>query len=467
MALTDVQIADLRRKGLGYLVDELDARAASINVWFLIWAAVLVFFMQTGFAMLCAGLVRSKNTKNILLKNILDACAGSLGFWVVGYAFAYGEANGGNPFIGDSGFLLLGFSGADHASWLFQFAFAATAATIVSGAVAERTKMAAYLGYSAFLTAFVYPVVVHWVWSSAGWLSAFNSSPLLGVGMVDFAGSGVVHMVGGLSALVGAKVVGPRIGRYTVDGELVDIPGHSATLQALGTLILWVGWYGFNPGSALAIIGVEEVVARAAVTTTVSAAAGAVGALIIIKFSTHNFDLGQTLNGALAGLVSITASCSVVEPYAAVVIGLVGSVVYIGWSEFVKRVLKIDDVVDASAVHYACGAWGVIATGLFATQPAFSAAYGVPPDTPIYGAFYGGGGQMLGTAVIGVLVISAWVGGIMLPFFYALKFGDFLRTAAEEEEIGMDISKHGGSAYPDQMPSVQNGQQGIAVVKAP
>lgn len=213
------------------------------NAMWLIVVAVLVFFMQTGFAMLCAGLVRAKNTKNILLKNVLDACVGALGFWSVGYAFSYGAADGGNPFIGNTYFFLTNFEGQDtYQSWLFQFAFAATAATIVSGAVAERTKMAAYLMYSFFLTGFVYPVVVHWVWSSAGWLSAFNASPLLGSGLVDFAGCGVVHMVGGISALCGAFVCGPRLGRYDADGKLVEIPGHSSTLQALGTFILWVGW---------------------------------------------------------------------------------------------------------------------------------------------------------------------------------------------------------------------------------
>jgi len=370
----------------------------------------------------------------------------------VGYALAYGEANGGNPFIGNTYFFLTNFSDQTYEGFLFQFAFAATAATIVSGAVAERTKMAAYMCYSFGLTAFVYPVVVHWVWSSAGWLSAFNAAPLLGTGMIDFAGCGVVHMVGGLSALIGAAVVGPRLGRYDLDGNVIDIPGHSSTLAALGTLILWVGWYGFNPGSTLSISnGLGAVAGKAAVTTTLSAAAGAVACLAIFKGLTHAFDLGQTLNGALAGLVSITAGCSVMDPWAAVVTGIIGAFVYTGWSEFVKKVLKVDDVVDASAVHFACGAWGLIAAAFFCTKENYEAAYGVASPT-YYGAFYapvGQGHQMFANAIIGILVITAWIGGLMTPFFFALKASGLLRTPPEEEELGMDVSKHGGSAYPD------------------
>jgi len=456
MGLTDEQITKLKDADLGFLVDEIAQTQADSDAMWLIVASVLVFFMQTGFAMLCAGLVRAKNTKNILLKNVLDACAGALGFWSIGYALAYGEADGGNPFIGNTHFFMTNWSGQSYQGWLFQFAFAATAATIVSGAVAERTKMAAYLGYSFVLTAFVYPVVVHWVWATAGWLSAFNAAPLLGTGMIDFAGCGVVHMTGGISALLGAYVVGPRIGRYDADGRLVEIPGHSSTLQALGTFILWVGWYGFNPGSTLAITGLGDVAGRAAVTTTLSAAGGAVSCLAIYKASSHAFDLGQTLNGALAGLVSITAGCSVVEPYAAVIIGLIGALVYTGWSEFVKRKLKIDDVVDASAVHFACGAWGLLAAALFATKENYASAYGI--DEPeFYGAFYaptGKGHQMFVNAIIGIVVITAWVTALMLPFFYAMNMAGLLRSPPEEEEAGMDVSKHGGSAYPDYVVSV-------------
>jgi len=451
MGLTAKQLEILDKAGVSFIADEFAATQADADGMWLILASVLVFFMQTGFAMLCAGLVRAKNTKNILLKNVLDACAGALGFWSVGYALAYGEAGGGNPYIGNTYFFMTNWEGQSYQGWLFQFAFAATAATIVSGAVAERTKMAAYLCYSFALTAFVYPVVVHWVWSSAGWLSAFNAKPLFGTGLIDFAGCGVVHMTGGISALIGAKIVGPRIGRYDADGKLIDIPGHSSTLQALGTFILWVGWYGFNPGSTLAITGLSDVAGKTAVTTTLSAAAGAVACLGIFKMSTHAFDLNQTLNGALAGLVSITAGCSVVEPYAAVIIGAIGAAVYTAWAEFVKRKLRIDDVVDASAVHYACGMWGLIAASFFATKENFEAAYGIN-DPQYYGAFYaptGQGHQMFVNALIGIICISAWVTAIMTPFFIFMNYSGMLRSPPEEEEAGMDISKHGGSAYPD------------------
>mmetsp|Transcript_15769 Transcript_15769/g.42380 ORF Transcript_15769/g.42380 Transcript_15769/m.42380 type:complete len:464 (-) Transcript_15769:387-1778(-) len=451
MGLTDAQIETLNKANLGFLVTEIQQTQHDADAQWLLYASALVFFMQTGFAMLCAGLVRAKNTKNILLKNVLDACAGALGFWSLGYAFAYGEADGGNPFIGNTHFFMTNWAGQTYQGWLFQFAFAATAATIVSGAVAERTKMAAYLCYSFALTAFIYPVVAHWVWASAGWISAFNANPLLGTGVIDFAGCGVVHMVGGVAALSGAWVVGPRLGRYDPEGNLIEIPGHSATLQALGTFILWVGWYGFNPGSTLAITGLGDVAGKTAVTTTLSAASGAVACLGIFKMSTHAFDLNQTLNGALAGLVSITAGCSVVEPYAAVIIGAIGALVYTGWAEFVKRKLRIDDVVDASAVHFACGAWGLLAAALFATKENYEAAYGVP-NPQYYGAFYapvGNGHQMFVCAIIAIFVITAWVAGLMIPFFYALKFANLLRSPPEEEEAGMDVSKHGGSAYPD------------------
>jgi Amt family ammonium transporter len=259
-------------------------------------------------------------------------------------------------------------------------------------------------------------------------------------------------MVGGISAICGAYVCGPRLGRYDANNQLVEMPGHSSTLQALGTFILWVGWYGFNPGSTLAITGgLGGVAGKCACTTTLAAAAGALGCLTIYKVSSRTFDLGQTLNGVLAGLVSITAGCSVVEPYAAVIIGLIGSLVYKGVSELVKRVLKIDDVVDAFAVHCGGGMWGVIAASLFATQENYMAAYGVDETAP-YGAFYaptGKGHQMFGCAIVGILAIWAWVGCLMLPFFAAVHSAGWLRSTPEEEEAGMDVSKHGGSAYPD------------------
>lgn len=453
--LSSDQAAALRAKDLGFVVDALQQVEDDANTHWLLQCAALVFFMQAGFAMLTAGCVRTKNTKYILLKNLLDACAAALSFWFIGYALAYGGPPDGNPFIGTSGFLLLeGFAkGTDYALWFYQFAFAATAATIVSGAVAERTQMAAYILYSTFITAFVYPVVVHWVWASTGWLSVQNSEPLFGAGFADFAGSAVVHVVGGLCALIGAAVVGPRIGRYTQQGELVDIPGHSTTLQALGTFILWVGWYGFNPGSTLAISGLSLVAARAAVNTTISAASAAVTNIFVIKVTTSNFDLAQALNGTLAGLVSITAGCALVETYAAFAIGAIGSVVYVGFSELTKHRLQIDDVVDAAAVHFACGVWGAISTSWFATQELVADAFG-KADVTFFGAFYapvGRGHQMFLAAIVAIVAIVAWVAVLMVPFFFAVKMAGLLRVHADEEETGMDVSKHDGTPY---MPNV-------------
>jgi len=452
MGLTDAQIETLNKANLGFLVTEIQQTQHDADAQWLLYASALVFFMQTGFAMLCAGLVRAKNTKNILLKNVLDACAGALGFWSLGYGFAYGVSNGGNPFIGNDSFFLYDFQSGKYGLefWFFQFAFAATGATIVSGAVAERTRMSAYLGYSTVLTMFVYPVVVHWQWSSQGWLSPFRTpgTPFLGVGMIDFAGCGAVHMVGGLSALLGAFFVGPRLGRFDAEGNVIDIPGHSATLQALGTFILWVGWYGFNPGSALGIIGLGKVVSLAAATTTIAAAAGAITNLALAKLILHNLDLLHTLNGALAGLVSITAGCATVDPWSAVPIGMVGACVYTAWASFVRNILKVDDVVDASAVHFACGAWGLISAALFSRQSHVQEAYG---QSQYYGAFFGGGGELLACAVVGILSIIGWVVAIMAPFFLLLKQLNMLRSPPEHEEVGLDVSKHGGEAYPDYM----------------
>merc|ERR1719324_147056 len=246
MVLTDDEIQQVAA------IVSAQGSAGSVDAFYLLYAGALVFLMQAGFAMLCAGSVRMKNAKNIMLKNVLDACVGAIGFWATGYGVAYGSKPG-NWFCGTHFFFLNGIEHLDsYHSWMFQFAFAATAATIVSGAVAERCQMAAYAGYSALLTMWVYPVVVHWIWSSDGWLSAFHSDPMLGIGVVDFAGCGVVHMVGGAAALAGAKVLGPRIGRFEAS-KVNPMPGHNASLVVLGTFILWFGWYGFNPGSTLGI----------------------------------------------------------------------------------------------------------------------------------------------------------------------------------------------------------------------
>lgn len=422
----------------------MEGRSA-LDTLYLLFGTALVFLMQAGFALLEAGSVRAKNTKNILLKNTLDACLGAILWWACGYAFAFekgGEFIGGKDY--DAYFLANTDSNTADAEpyiwWLFQWAFAAAAATIVSGAVAERCNFAAYLVYTTVITGFIYPVVVHWGWSGEGWFSTeFGDN-----GFVDFAGSGIVHMVGGAAALMGAIFLGPRYGRFREDtGEIVDMPGHSTVLAALGTFILWFGWYGFNPVSTLAFGGMA-VAEKAAVTTTIAAAAGGVTTLATSVAMGNPLDVGPALNGILAGLVSITASCSVVEPYAAAIIGVIGGLVYYGSSKMLLM-MKIDDPLDASPVHFFCGAWGVISCGLFATQYNLAAAFGINNDE--YGLFYGGGGKQLGIQLVGVVTFAAWTCSTSGLMFFVLKTIGMLRVPESEELAGLDESHHGGGAY--------------------
>jgi Amt family ammonium transporter len=423
----------------------------NIDVFYSLFCGAAIFLMQCGFAMLCAGSVRQKNVKNIMLKNLLDACGGALGYYAVGFGVAYEDG----AFLGTSGgrFFLSNYD--NYIDFFFQFTFAATAATIVAGTVAERCKMVAYLCYSLMLTGFVYPVVVHAIWNSAGFLSSFNDDPFLGVGMIDFAGSGVVHMTGGATALIAAIVLGPRIGRfYDEDGNPLDKPGefapHSVSLQVLGTFILWFGWYGFNPGSTLNIStpGYGDIAALAAVTTTLAAAAGAVSSMFfdtLLGFlgeGEAEYDLTMAMNGCLGGLVAITAGCSTVEPWAAIIIGLIGGVVYVLASKLLIK-LKIDDAVDAIPVHFFNGMWGCIATGLFASRRYVTMTY---KDTYSPGLFYGSG-SLLACEICGILFIIAWVAAIMTPFFFALNMLGMFRVDPIEEKVGLDISHHKGAAY--------------------
>merc|ERR1712032_985586 len=383
---------------------------------------------------------------------MLDACGGAIGFWSIGYALAYGE---GGRFVGAGGNKYIG--------WFFQFTFAATAATIVAGTVAERCKMSAYLAYSLMLTAFVYPVVVHAIWSNDGFLSAFNENKLRDVGMIDFAGSGVVHMCGGTTALVAAIILGPRKGRfYDEDGNSLPKPvsfaPHSVSLQVLGTFILWVGWYGFNPGSTLGIDGYGDVAALCAVTTTLSAACGCVSSMFtdtvigMIRTGEAEYDLSNAMNGALGGLVGITANCSVVTPWAACVIGLVSGWVYLGASNLLVK-LKVDDAVDAIPVHFFCGIWGCIATGLFAEPSRLVKAYGVADGDDLHAGWFYSWGRQSGDAnlllceFLGILFIIAWCVAIMYPFFFTLNMFGMFRVDPLDEEVGLDISHHKGSAY--------------------
>jgi Amt family ammonium transporter len=432
--------------------EEFDAAAAVEDLtagldqaWLMI-AAFLVFFMQLGFAMVEGGFVRAKNTTNILMKNVLDACIGGIVFFAVGFGLAYGVDSGGdaNKLFGWGNFFLEDFD--SYAFWIFQFAFAATAATIVSGSMAERTKFSAYLIYTTFISALIYPVVVHWAWDGNGWLAnAFLSEDAIGAnGYMDFAGSGVVHMVGGVAGLAGAIIVGPRIGRF-VDGKPRNIPGHSMMMGTIGMFVLWVGWYGFNPGSTLALSGgFAALAAKVAVTTTLAACAGAVTATLFSKARHGLFDYGFTINGILGGLVAITAGCAVVDPWAAIVIGAVGALVVMGFAELLER-LQIDDPVGAAPVHLGAGLWGVLAVGLFATNDGITAAFTGPTEQ--YGLLVGGGIEQLGIQALGAGAIVAWAGGMSAALFLAIKYTVGLRVDEHEELEGLDIGEHGQPAY--------------------
>ncbi|MBN1152374.1 MAG: ammonium transporter [Dehalococcoidia bacterium] len=407
-------------------------------VW-IILASALVFIMQGGFAMLTAGLCRAKNVVNLMMKNLMDFAIGSLAFFAVGYALMFGASKGG--LFGTTGWFLAGeeYDVGRYLLFLFQVMFAATAATIVAGAVAERLKVRAYFLYSIAICALIYPVYGHWVWGG-GWLSTLP----FGVGHVDFAGSGVVHAVGGFMGLAGALVLGPRIGKYDKTGKAHAIPGHSMTLAALGVFILWFGWYGFNAGSTLSALELRSAVI--AVNTTLAASAGAVSSLIVIYQITKRLDVGMALNGAIAGLVGITAACAWVEAWAAVVIGgIAGAIVVVGVLFLDK--IRVDDPVGAVSVHGLNGIWGLLAVGLFA-----DGTYGLyTTEGPmVVGLFYGGGVEQLLAQAIGVVVAVAWafLAGLALFKLLDVVLGG-IRVPPQEEIEGLDIGEHGGKAYPN------------------
>ena len=411
-----------------------DAKYMADTLWVLV-AAFLVFFMQAGFAMVEAGFTRAKNAVNILMKNLMDFSLGSIAYWAIGFAIMFGT---GNLFMGTSGwfvptdttaFASLEWSSVPtHAAWLFQLVFAATAATIVSGAMAERTQFKSYLIYSVFITGIIYPVVGHWIWGG-GWLASF------GAGMLDFAGSTVVHSTGGWLALTGAIVLGPRIGKYDGEGKPRPIAGHNLPLAALGVFILWLGWFGFNPGSQMGADAAP--ISHIAVTTNLAAAAGAITAMITAWIFLGKPDAGMSLNGALAGLVAITAGCAFVSPRSAAIIGAIGGVVVVLSVLLLER-LKIDDPVGAISVHGTCGALGTILLGFFHEL-----------GEPALGVFYGGGFGFLWAQIVGVLAVFVWCLIAGFALFYGIKAVTGLRVTEEEEQAGLDYEEHGASAYPD------------------
>lgn len=405
---------------------------SSVDTIWVLLGAVLVFFMQAGFAMVETGFTRAKNAGNIIMKNLMDFAIGTIVFWIIGFGLMFGTDSLG--LIGSPDFLVQGDYSSTiptFAFLIFQTVFCATAATIVSGAMAERTKFKSYLLYSAVISAVVYPVSGHWIWGG-GWLSQ--------LGFHDFAGSTAVHMVGGVAALVGAKILGPRIGKYDKNGKSKVIQGHSLTLGALGVFILWFCWFGFNGGSTLSATGDDTLLSmgKIFVTTNLAAAVSTTAVMIITWVRYKKPDVSMTLNGSLAGLVAITAGCDVVTPVGAFFIGLIAAVIVVFGTEFVDKVLKIDDPVGAIGVHALCGASGTILVGLFSESE---------------GLLYGNGAHALGIQTLGVLAVIAWVVVTMTIVFKVIKATVGLRVSEHEEIVGLDIEEHGlVSSYADFMP---------------
>ncbi|MBW7995072.1 MAG: ammonium transporter [Candidatus Glassbacteria bacterium] len=412
--------------GLVYAADNGPTVAELVRgintVWVLV-AAFLVFFMQAGFGMLEAGFTRAKNAANILTKNMMDFSMASLAYWMVGFGLMYGAGNG---LLGTDQFFLIGSPAETagvptYAFWLFQAVFTAAAATIVAGAMAERTKFKTYMIYSFIISALIYPIVGHWIWGG-GWLSE--------LGFQDFAGSTVVHSVGGFAAMAGAIVLGPRLGKYNPDGSANVIPGHNIPLAALGCLILWFGWFGFNPGSSLS--GMDaHLIAKVAVNTNLSASAGCVATTLLVWWRYGKPDLSMSINGALAGLVAITAPCAVVSPASSVLIGFLAAPVVTFGVSFLDRI-HVDDPVGAIPVHGMCGAWGTVALGLFHESD---------------GLFFGGGFKLVGVQALGSLTVILFTLVSMYIIFKLLAATVGLRVSQQEEIRGLDIGEHGMESY--------------------
>ncbi|MGL1894167.1 MAG: ammonium transporter [Spirochaetaceae bacterium] len=406
--------------------ESIELLTSSMDMIWLVIAAALVFFMQAGFALVEIGLTRPKNAGNIIMKNLMDFAGGALIFWAVGWAIMYGTSYGGfasNTFLQSEDSTVL-------RDWIFQVVFAATAATIVSGAMAERTKFNAYLIYSVVISGLIYPF-----FGSLTWGGGF----LAEMGFHDFAGSTIVHSIGGWAALMGAIILGPRIGKYIKkDGKIQvkSIPGSNLPLAALGVFILWFGWFGFNCGSTLS--GTDTSIAHIAITTTLAASAGAIAAMFTMWITMGKPDVSMSLNGALAGLVGITAGTYAVTPGAAIIIGLLAGIIVVFSVNFFDKVLHIDDPVGAISVHGVCGAFGTIAVGLFANRP----------EDGLVGLFYGGGWNLLGVQALGVVIAFLWVTLTAGALFLIIKLTMGLRVKPEEEIRGLDMEEHGTESYP-------------------
>ncbi len=408
---------------------DITALGAAVDTGWILLGAALVFFMQAGFAMVETGFTRAKNAGNIIMKNLMDFCLGTPIFWFFGYGLMFA---GSSALIG--GLDLFTTADGDWATLIFQTVFCATAATIVSGAMAERTKFSAYCIYSMVISAVIYPISGHWIWGG-GWLQQ--------LGFHDFAGSAAVHMVGGTAAFIGAMILGPRIGKYGKDGKARAIPGHSLTLGALGVFILWFCWFGFNGCSTVALTGgMDQVAARVFVTTNLAAAVATVTVMCITWIRYKKPDVSMTLNGSLAGLVAVTAGCDVITPVGAAIVGIVAGFVVVFGIEFIDQKLKVDDPVGAVGVHGLCGATGTLLTGLLAVYDG--------TEVTKRGLFYGGGFELFGIQVLGVITVIAWVAITMTVVFLIIKKTIGLRVTPEEEMSGLDLPEHGlVSAYAD------------------
>lgn len=420
---------------------------SSIDTIWVLLGTVLIFFMQAGFAMVESGFTRAKNAGNIIMKNLMDFCLGTVLFWFIGFGIMFA---GSGAFIGGLDLFIQGdYSSTipSSAFIIFQTVFCATAATIVSGAMAERTKFSAYCIYSLIISAVIYPISGHWIWGG-GWLAQ--------LGFHDFAGSTAVHMVGGVAALVGAKILGPRIGKYDKNGKPKAIPGHNLTIGALGVFILWFCWFGFNGASTASMTGdAAKSAADIFVTTNLSAAVASIVVMCITWIKYKKPDVSMTLNGSLAGLVAITAGCDAVTPFGAAAIGIISGFILVFGIEFIEKTLKIDDPVGAIGVHGLCGAAGTILTGIFAIDG---------------GLLYSGDFTLLGVQILGVVAVIAWVTITMTIVFLIIKNTIGLRVTREEEITGLDIHEHGlESSYADFMPitgtQFKAGSEEVAVTK--